>query len=292
MPNLASLIVTVYNKPGQLRCVLEACRRQSVTDFELIVADDGSGPAVAETIERVRSSLPFRILHAWQEDAGWRKNRILNRAVKMAGSPYLIFLDGDCIPHYRFIEDHLQARRERIVLAGRRVETSARWTRQLTLERIASGAFERIDMRVIADSITGRARHIEKGLWVKSRRLRSILHPNPRGLCGYNFSIAKADLEEVNGFDECYTTPGYGEDVDLEYRLGLVGIRAAALQNRAIVFHLHHPKTHIPEASIRRYRQVRERALPWCEHGLRQLTPESADAAQVQTADAGGRGTA
>ena len=290
MPTIASLIVTVYNKPGQLRCVFEACRRQTVMDFEMIVADDGSGPAVAETIERSMASLPFRVVHAWQEDAGWRKNRILNRAVRMAGSPYLVFLDGDCVPHHRFIEDHLQARRERTVLAGRRVETSARWTRELTLERIASGAFERIDMRTIADSITGKARHIEKGLWLKSRLLRSLLHPSPRGLSGYNFSIAKADLEEVNGFDERYTTPGYGEDVDLEYRLGLAGITAAALQNRAIVFHLHHPKTHIPEASILRYRQVRERAEPWCEHGLRQPAPESTTADPVKADDAARRG--
>jgi glycosyltransferase involved in cell wall biosynthesis len=269
MPNLATLIVTVYNKPDHLRCILEACRRQTVTAFELIVADDGSGPDTAAVIEEFRTTAPFPVMHVWHEDQGWRKNSILNAAVRASLTPYLIFIDGDCIPHHRFIEDHIDEKQERAVLAGRRVDTSERWTRQLTPERVRSGEFERIGLGVIAESLRGRARHIENGVWLKSRRLRSLLHPQPRGLCGFNFSLWKSDIEEINGFDECYTTPGFGEDVDLEFRLELIGVTISPLQNRAIVYHLYHPKTHIPDASVHRYDQQRARAHAWCEFGLR-----------------------
>jgi glycosyltransferase involved in cell wall biosynthesis len=270
MANLASLIVTVYNKPEHLRCILEACRRQTVTAFELIVADDGSGPGVAAVIGEYTDASPFPVSHVWHEDAGWRKNSILNAAIRTSTTPYVIFIDGDCIPHRRFVQDHLQERRHRVVTGGRRVETSARWTEQLTPERVRTGAFERIGLGEITESLAGKSRHIENGVWLRSRLLRAALHPHPRGICGYNFSLWKRDLEEINGFDECYTTPGVGEDVDVEYRLGLIGVQARVLHNRAIVFHLHHPKTHIPDASVRRYDLVREQAHAWCEFGLRQ----------------------
>ena len=268
MPQFASLIVAVYNKPEYLRCILEASRRQTVTAFEMIVADDGSGPDIAAVVEENRNNSPFPIQHAWHEDEGWRKNRILNQAIRMSSTPYLIFLDGDCIPHKRFIEDHIEERRERTVLAGRRVDTSARWTQDLSPQFIRSGAYERIGMDLIMEAIRGEAQHIEKGLWLKSRMIRTMLHPRPRAICGYNFSLWKKDIEAVNGFDECYTGPGFGEDSDLEYRLDLIGISIKTFQHRAIVYHVRHPKTVVPESSHNRFNQTRERAQSWCEYGL------------------------
>ena len=45
VPELISLIVTTYNREDALDAVLRGLARQSDKAFEVIVADDGSGPA-------------------------------------------------------------------------------------------------------------------------------------------------------------------------------------------------------------------------------------------------------
>ena len=44
----------------------------------------------------------FRCEHVWQEKQGFRRSRILNRAIAAARSEYLVFLDGDSVPHPEF----------------------------------------------------------------------------------------------------------------------------------------------------------------------------------------------
>ena len=46
--------------------------------------------------------------HQWQADDGFRKCTILNRAVEGAKGDYLILSDGDCIPRWDFVEQHVQ----------------------------------------------------------------------------------------------------------------------------------------------------------------------------------------
>ncbi len=60
--------------------------------------------------------------HLTQEDLGWRKNRALNRAIKAAKAEWLIFIDGDCALHPRFIEHHLKLAAEKYILAGKRIK--------------------------------------------------------------------------------------------------------------------------------------------------------------------------
>ena len=49
-----SVIVATYEWPEALDAVLFALSEQSDPDFEVVVADDGSGPATAATVERWR----------------------------------------------------------------------------------------------------------------------------------------------------------------------------------------------------------------------------------------------
>ncbi len=44
MAELISVIVTTYNREDALEAVLRSLARQTDPDFEVIVADDGSGP--------------------------------------------------------------------------------------------------------------------------------------------------------------------------------------------------------------------------------------------------------
>ena len=78
-----SIIITTYNAPDWLEKVLWGYQQQSYRDFEVVIADDGSGPATRDLIDRMRGEVFFPIQHIWHEDIGFRKCTILNQAARM-----------------------------------------------------------------------------------------------------------------------------------------------------------------------------------------------------------------
>ncbi len=270
-PPALTLVVAVYNKADLLRYVLAACARQSFTDFEVIVADDGSGPAIADVVRDARTAYPFPLGHLWHEDRGWRKNTMLNKAIRASHSDYIVFIDGDCIPSRHFLRDHEEQRERGRVLLGRRVETSHRWAAGLTMERIASGAYEKYGLQEWKDGLDGHALRMEDGIRIPSRILRMLLLRTVRGMLGSNFSAWKSDLVAINGFDELYDGPGCGEDSDIQFRLGLAGITGKSLRNLAVQYHVHHAITKVSDACWDRFQMVQKTTDPRCMHGLELL---------------------
>ena len=57
MAELISVIVTTYDREDALDAVLRSLARQKDRDFEVSVADDGSGPATAALIEQWKPRL-------------------------------------------------------------------------------------------------------------------------------------------------------------------------------------------------------------------------------------------
>jgi len=100
-----SVILSTFNQPRPLALALRGYGRQTHSDFEVIVADDGSGPETAHVVQRAREQ-GLNVRHAWQDDRGFRKTEALNRAIGVARGAYLIFSDGDCIPRDDFVATH------------------------------------------------------------------------------------------------------------------------------------------------------------------------------------------
>ena len=263
-----SLIISVYNREEVLRLVLAAVQRQSFRRFEVIVADDGSGPAVKDVVDESRAEYGLSITHLWQEDAGWRKNRILNSAVRASCSSYLVFIDGDCLPGKDFLLDHYTEREDGKVLLGRRVEMSKRWAGKLTLAKVMSGRFERIGIPELLDGALGKALRIEDGIRITSPSIRELIGRKSATILGSNFSLPKKDLVAINGFDETYDGPGHGEDSDIQYRLSLIGVTGKSLRNLAVQYHVYHPRTEPSERSLRRFEEVKRSGDPTCRVGL------------------------
>lgn len=111
-----SLIATTYNRPDALRLCIESIGRQTLVPFEVIIADDGSTDDTRTLIERMRKDFPCPIVHAWQEDLGFRAAEVRNNALRLCKGDYVVFIDGDIIMHPHFVEDHAKMAQPNIVL--------------------------------------------------------------------------------------------------------------------------------------------------------------------------------
>ena len=113
-----SIIITTYNSEEWLLKVLQGFLFQSEKDFEIIIADDGSTIKTEEVIEHFLNKFKIPIIHVWQEDNGFQKTKILNKAILKSNSNYLLFTDGDCIPRKDFVTNHLKNKEEGYFLSG------------------------------------------------------------------------------------------------------------------------------------------------------------------------------
>lgn len=256
----AAVIVATYSQPEWLELCLAGLARQSRLPDEVWVADDGSGPQTREVCERFARSGRLPVEHVWHEDAGFRKGAICNAAARRSRAEQLLFLDSDAIPHRRWVADHLHAAERGEVRCGRRVKLGPRWTPEVNLATVESGALERSLGPAWRGALQGDTERASLGLRLPYA-LSRVLAPRPRKLMGVNFSVSRAAFEAVNGYDEDWPAH-YREDRDLDLRLERSGLRYVPLLHRAVVYHLHHG-TREPDPSFEAY-------VRWDEtHGTR-----------------------
>lgn len=273
--NKLLLVVAVYNDIKALDLVLTALNVQTFKYFEVIIADDGSGENMQKYIHtQIKKERTYKIHHVFQEDKGFRKNKIMNEAIKKASTNYLVFIDGDCVPHSNFLKEHYENIRNNTVLCGKRVNLSKRLSDELTKIKIIDGSFEKVTFKHFYDSWRNRkirSTYIEEGVIVKNKYLRKIFLKEDPHIVGCNFSLHKKLIEKVNGFDENYTGPGIGEDSDLEFRLRLIGTEFYSLRNLAVLFHLYHKQTLGSKQNLHYFQEVQKLGEYMCRNGIVKL---------------------
>ena len=252
-----TVVVSTYNQPAALERILDALSRQTMSPAEIIVADDGSQPETASVIHRHQLKPGGSIKHCWHEDQGFRKTIILNQAIASATQPYIVFLDGDCVPSRHFIADHARLAEVGFFVQGRRA-----FVKESAVVDFVAG---RVSLLGLA--FTGRL----NGLFKAVRLPFPIVRKNQgqRGLIGCNLAIWRDDLLAVNGFDEAYA--GWGmEDSDLCSRLYHLGRQRKLVHGRALVYHLNHPvasRTQLQTNQARLAQVLAARSIR-CEAGL------------------------
>lgn len=232
-----AVIVTTYNRPDALAAVLEAYQAQSDSDFEMIVADDGSTADTALVVEEAQKE-KFRIRHVWHEDRGFRAAAIRNRAVAQTAADYIIFSDGDCIPLPDFVARHRRMAELGWFLSGNRILLSDGFSRRVLQERLPVHAWPK--------SRWFKARlHGEANRWLPFLTLPPDLMLRKwtarcwEGVMTCNLSVWRSDLLAVDGLDESFS--GWGlEDSDLTIRLLHAGVRHKSARFAAPVLHLWH----------------------------------------------------
>jgi glycosyltransferase involved in cell wall biosynthesis len=262
-----ALIVNTSDQPDYLFRVLRAVDVQSVSPDEVLLADDGSGEETRKVIAGWAAGKSYPTVHVWQKNEGFRRARILNQAIARTRGDYLVFQDGDTIPHPRFVEDHLKLARPDAFVQGHRA----------LIKQQAAGWFGLRDFN--ADR--------RRALW--QGQLQGIKHayrwPRPwrrvrhdlRGVRGCNLGIWRKHLVQVNGYNEAFV--GWGrEDSELSVRLMNLGVQRLDVRGWALCFHLWHPpasRTSVP-ANDELLGQTQRSRSSRCRAGLDQYPPAPA----------------
>jgi glycosyltransferase involved in cell wall biosynthesis len=257
-PALITVVLATYNWPEALDLCLQSLQTQTDAQFEICIADDGSKPDTTALIAQWQRQSVVPIRHHWQEDQGFRKSRILNRAIADAKGEYLVFLDGDCIVQPDFIARHRALAQPGFLVTGARILLASELTQRLCEARAWNPA------TFLKDSTALRF----KGQLNKWWPLHVKLPDHPwrnyrefvwRRIKGCNMAAWRDDVQRIGGFDEGLEGWGH-EDADFVFRLQAQGVRRKSGSWSTEVLHLWH-RTASKEAAEKNAAIVRAKIL-------------------------------
>jgi glycosyltransferase involved in cell wall biosynthesis len=254
-----SVIISTYNQPAWLEKVLWGYEIQTYSDFDIVIADDGSTDSTRQLIEKFKQQSHLRINHVWQEDVGHRKCKILNKAILATEAEYLIFTDGDCIPRRDFVENHISHAKPGDYLSGGIVRLPLETSKQITKEDIVSGRALNVKWLRSMGLPNRFLKNLKLSLHGKAASIMNTLTPRKPTWNGCNSSGWRKDMIDVNGFDERMTYGG--QDVEFGYRLIHIGIKPIQLVYSLAAVHLDHSRSYKTREAIENSLRIRKETL-------------------------------
>lgn len=251
----ASVIFTTYNHPEWLKKVLWGFAVQSEKDFEIIVADDGSDERTRAVINDFVEETQMPVKHIWHEDNGFQKCRILNRAIVASESEYLIFTDGDCIPHPDFVKNHIELAEPNTFLSG-------------GYFKLPMDVSDKISIKdIIEHRATRPGWLLQQGVPFTYKISKLCSHRFWGALLdkltitratwnGHSASTWKKLILQTNGFDERMQYGG--QDREFGERLMNMGVKNKQVRYRCSCVHLDHKRGYAKQESIDKNRQIRK----------------------------------
>lgn len=230
-----SLIVTTCDAPDALALFLASVARQSEAPLEVVVCDDGSGPATRELIDGWRDRLLCELRHVWQPREGLRLARVRNLGVAACAGDYVVTLEAGAVLDPHFVADHSAAARLGQWVQGVHPRLSAAASARL----LASNRAGALQWR----NGTGSRWDAVRSPWLA--RLGRVRGPRPAQLATCNQGYWRTDLVRANGFDERFAG-GDAEARELAARFDHGGLEAVYLRHLAIAWRLTLPSSTAP----------------------------------------------
>ncbi|WP_281542720.1 glycosyltransferase family 2 protein [Maribacter aestuarii] len=264
-----SVIVSTYNAEEWLKKVLWGFNQQIFKSFEVVIADDGSRDSTRLLIEEMAKEVDYEIVHVWQEDDGFQKSRILNKAVKACRASYIIMTDGDCIPREDFVQVHYINKEKGYFISGGYYMLPMNISKAITLEDIEKQNCFNINwLKEMGIPQTFKNNKLTANGLIS--KLLNWITPTNASWNGHNSSGWKKDILNVNGFDERMQYGG--QDRELGERLFNFGIKSKQLRYSAVCVHLDHKRGYKTPESIAKNVGIRKKTKRekrvWTHYGI------------------------
>lgn len=269
-----TVIFTTYNSPVWLEKVLWGFYFQLYKDFEIIIADDGSREDTRELIDVMRDKTKMDIRHVWQKDDGFRKGRILNKAIMQARYEYIVFTDGDCIPRKDFLAVHAQEAEKGCYLSGSYFKLPMLTSQLITKQDIALGHCFNVSW-LKENGLPWSRKTLKIRASAFMAPILNKLTPARCNLKGSNASAWRSDILAVNGYDERMAWGG--QDREFGVRLINSGVAPKHVRYNAICVHLDHSRGYKDVDMVAENKALRiknERGgIKITEYGITKLSP-------------------
>lgn len=201
-----SIIIPLYNRPQEIKELLESLTLQTYKQFEVLVIEDGSVNDAAEIVKNFQDQLNVRYFVKTNQGQGFARNY----GFEHAKGDYFIIFDSDCLipaDYLRIVNDHLK--------------TS--WLDAYGGPDDAHPSFtpvqKAISYSMTSPFTTGGIRGNKKGI--------GQFHPR-----SFNMGISRKVWETVGGF----IITRSGEDIEYSIRIHSVGFKIGLIPD-AKVYH-------------------------------------------------------
>lgn len=95
-----SVIVPVYNRIDEVEDLLQSLAKQSFTDFETIIVEDGSTMPCEDTVKKFQDQIDVK--YYFKDNEG--RSIARNHGIERASGDYFIFFDSDCVIPENYFE--------------------------------------------------------------------------------------------------------------------------------------------------------------------------------------------
>ena len=200
-----SVIIPGYNRPDEVRELLESLSKQTLKDFEVLLIEDGSVNRCDTVAQEFDKDL--NICYFYKENSGRSLTR--NYGMERASGEYLIFFDSDCIIPERYFE---------IVKARLEEDYVDCFGGPDAAHTSFSNLQKAISYSMTSFFTTGGIRGGKKGMEKFTPRT-------------FNMGFSKEVYKRVGGFKDMF-----GEDIDLSLRIQKAGFHTVLIRD-AFVYH-------------------------------------------------------
>ena len=203
---LFSIIIPLYNRPQEIKELLETLTQQTYKQFEVLVIEDGSVNDASEIVKSFEGKLDVRYFTKTNEGQGFTRNFGFERA----RGDYFIIFDSDCL----IPENYLQIVNDRL---------STDWLDAYGGPDDAHPSFtavqKAISYSMTSPFTTGGIRGNKKGI--------GQFHPR-----SFNMGVSRKVWEKVGGF----IITRSGEDIEYSIRIHTAGFKIGLIPD-AKVYH-------------------------------------------------------
>lgn len=196
-----SFVIPVYNRPDEVRELLESMTRQTCRDFEVVIVEDGSATPCKEVCEQFSDRLDLH--YYYKENSGPGQSR--NYGAERAQGQWLIVLDSDVV-----LPDGYLAAAD-AMLSSQRADISA-WGGPDAAHPDFTPVQKAISYSMTSFFTTGGIRG--------GRAKLDKFYPR-----SYNMGIRREVYQQLGGFSRMR----FGEDIDFSYRIVEAGYKTALI---------------------------------------------------------------